>query len=227
MKRYHEGDFRERFVLPGEILADSGRAGAFAYRQGSKVVAATTGLRYEQRGTWGVIPLKGVYRAEMADEVIGIVKDMGPSHWILDINAALPAPLHVNDVPWRVEFGDTGRYLAMGDVVLVKVSVVEGGGKVMVSLKDQGLRRLSGGFVVDLNPLHVPRLIGRGGSMITMIKNRTKCRITIGRNGRVWIDGAPKDISAVVKAINIIDAEGVVYGLGDQVRDTLEEHYGK
>ena len=50
--------------------------------------------------------------------------------------------MHVNEVPWKVEFGDTSRYLGMGQVVLLKVLSVDESKKINVTMKDSGLRRI-------------------------------------------------------------------------------------
>ncbi len=94
------------------------------------------------------------------------MEDIGPSNWLIDINSPYPAPLHVNEVPWRVEFGDTSRYLNVGDTILAKVLMVDETKRVQVTMKEQGLRKLQGGQVIEISHSKVPRVIGKGGSMI-------------------------------------------------------------
>ena len=95
-----------------------------------------------------------------------------------------------------MEFGDTARYLNVGDTMLAKVLMVDETKRVQVTMKEQGLRKLQGGQVVEISHSKVPRVIGKGGSMIQMIKNMTNCRIFVGQNGRIWLDG---DIENMVR----------------------------
>jgi len=169
-----------------------------------------------------VIPLSGRYIPCVGDTVIGQVDDVGPSNWLIEINSPYPAPLHVNEVPWRVEFGDTARYMNVGDIILAKVLMVDETMKVQVTMKDQGLRKLTGGQVLEVAPAKVPRVIGKSGSMVQMIKNMTNCRIFVGQNGRIWLDGEANDIERAVKAINMIERDAQTFGLTERVKSFLE-----
>ena len=66
-----------------------------------------------------------------------------------------------------------------------------------------------------INPAKVPRLIGKEGSMINMIKDKTGCRINVGQNGRIWLDGG--ETEACLKAISMIEEGAAVEGLTDRV----------
>jgi exosome complex component RRP4 len=144
----------------------------------------------------------------------------------VDIRAPYPAPLHVNEVPWRVEFGDTARFLSVGDTILAKIQNVDEIKRVHVTMNDHDLRRLTGGLITEISHSKVPRVIGKGGSMITLIKRYTKCRMFVGQNGRIWIDGNTEDIIVAVRAIEKIEAEAQILGLTDSIKTFLEDHYG-
>ena len=125
MERRNARQTRE-IVVPGDVLDGTGmKPGDYAYVQGGKVRASVMGVRNVFQNTVGVIPLRGCYMPTSGDTVIGVIVDIGPSNWLVDIGAPYPAPLHVNEVPWKVEFGDTSRYLGMGNVVLLKVLSVD------------------------------------------------------------------------------------------------------
>jgi len=138
-----------------------------------------------------VTPLGGRYLPKLGDKVVGKIMDIGPTYWLVDINAPYVAPLHVNDVPWRVKEGELQRYLDIGDLVYVKVSRVSEVGQTWVTMKERGLRPLRGGFLIHVVPTKVPRIIGKGASMIKLIQEGTKCKIVVGMNGRIWIDRDP------------------------------------
>jgi len=113
-------------VLPGDLL-DPGtmKPGEGTYVHDGKIFAAMLGIKSVKSNFVNVIPLGGRYIPAPGDMVIGKVIDIGPSNWLVDINSPYPAPLHVDEVPWRVEFGDTARYLSVGDTLLAKVLSVD------------------------------------------------------------------------------------------------------
>ena len=141
---------KRELVLPGDLLDDSGaKVGEYAYERDGKVYAAVLGIKNVSQTGVGVIPLHGQYMPVAGDLVIGTINDIGPSNWMVDINAPYPAPLHVNEVPWKVEFGDTSRFLNIGDVVLLKVLSVDESKKIQVTMNDAGLRKIEGGLIVE------------------------------------------------------------------------------
>ncbi len=211
-----------QIVVPGEEINLEGKPGRGVFVENGKIYSAYLGIVEQRAGYVNVIPLSGCYIPKKGDKVIGKIVDIAPLNWVVDINAPYYAPLHVNDVPWRVEIGDTGRYLGIGDVILAKVSNVNELGQVWITMKEQGLRKLEGGHIVKISPTKVPRVIGKNGSMIQMIKEYTKCKIYVGQNGMIWISGSPDDIIKVIKAIRLIEKEAHTYGLTDKIKEFLE-----
>ncbi len=222
MNREGAGGDRE-IVIPGDLLDASGlKAGSGAYAEDGKVFAAQLGIKSVKSNFVNVIPLGGRYIPATGDSVIGKVIDIGPSNWLIDINSPYPAPLHVNEVPWRVEFGDTSKYLNVGDTLLAKVLMVDETKRVQVTMKEQGLRKLSGGQVIDISYTKVPRVIGKGGSMIQLIKSHTNCRIFIGQNGRIWLDGEIESMVTAIHAIKMIEEGAQESRLTEKVKEYLE-----
>ena len=214
---------KRELVLPGDLLDDSGaKVGEYAYERDGKVYAAVLGIKNVSPTGVGVIPLHGQYMPVAGDLVIGTINDIGPSNWMVDINAPYPAPLHVNEVPWKVEFGDTSRFLNIGNVVLLKVLSVDESKKIQVTMNDAGLRKIEGGLIVEIPYSKVSRVIGKSGSMIQMLKNMSDCRITVGQNGRIWIDGEGENAEAVADAIRLIEAEAQSHNLTERVKAFLE-----
>ncbi len=209
-------------VLPGETLNLQGnRPGNGIFVENGVAYAEYLGVKSIKSGYVNIIPLSGRYQPQKGDKVIGKVVDLGPSNWVIDINAPYLAPLHVNDTPWKVEFGDTGKYLNVGDTILAKVSSVNEVKQVWLTLKDQGLRKLEGGHVIIVSPTKVPRIIGKDGSMIKVLKDLTNTKIYVGQNGVIWIDGKIDDIMKVVGAIRMIEKEAHTIGLTDRVKEFL------
>jgi exosome complex component RRP4 len=218
-----EGSSSREIVIPGDLL-DSGKlkAGAGTYTQDGKVYAAQLGILSIKSNFVNVIPLGGRYIPAPGDSVIGKVIDIGPSNWLIDINSPYPAPLHVNEVPWRVDFGDTARFMNVGDTLLAKVLIVDETKRVQVTMKEQGLRKLQGGQVMEISYSKVPRVIGKGGSMVQMIKNMTNTRIFVGQNGRIWLDGEIENIVFAIRAIKMIEENAHTSRLTERVKDYLE-----
>ena len=211
-----------KIVVPGEEIVEEGKPGRGIFVEDGKFYSMYLGVVDIRAGFVNVIPLSGCYIPKKGDKVIGKITDLAPMNWVVDINAPYYAPLHVNDVPWRVDFGDTGRYLAIGDVILAKVSNVNELGQVWITMKEQGLRKLEGGHIIKISPSKVPRVIGKSGSMIQMLKEHTDCRIYVGQNGMIWINGPPEGIVKVIKSIRMIESESHTYGLTDRIKSFLE-----
>jgi exosome complex component RRP4 len=62
--------------------------------------------------------------------------------------------------------------------------------------------------------------------MIQMLKNMTGCRIYVGQNGRIWIDGELDSIVKAVRAIRMIEDEAHSLGLTEKVKELLEQSSG-
>lgn len=211
-------------VVPGDVLDDSGaKAGDNTYTVDGKIYASVLGVKNRSQYGVGVIPLGGRYMPKPGDMVIGMINDIGSSNWMVDIKAPYPAPLHVSEVPWKVEFGDTSRYLNVGNVVLLKVLSVDESKKIQVTMNDSGLRRLEGGRLVEIPFAKVSRVIGKSGSMIQMIKSMTDCRIFIGENGVIWIDGDEKNTAVAAEAIELIGENAHRGSLTERVKEFIEK----
>jgi exosome complex component RRP4 len=213
-------------VVPGDLLDDTGRLkpGFNTYKEGRNVYALRLGMKQVKGDQVNVIALSGRYDPQRNDLIIGTVLETGPSIWVMNINAASPVTMHVNDVPWKVEFGETSRYLAAGDTVLLKVAFVDEIKKIQLTMKDRACRKLTGGLVFEVNPSKVPRIIGRGGSMTNLIKTATNTRMFVGQNGVIWIDGEPQDVALAMAAIRKVEDEAHTTGLTDKIKAFLTEH---
>jgi exosome complex component RRP4 len=215
-------------VVPGDVLEGEGlKPGTGTFSEGGLIYASLLGIKEEQGGTVNVVPLGGRYIPRTGDMVIGKVIDLGPSHWLIDINGPHPSPLRVNEVPWKVDFGDTASFLEVEDAVLVKVINMDETKRVEITMKDRTTRKLTGGRIVEISHAKVPRVIGREGSMIKLIEDLTDTRMFVSQNGRIWIDGEIDDVVHAVKAIEMIESDAHVQGLTDAIRDFLESTYGK
>ncbi len=214
---------RERIlVLPGEELPTHGlRPGTGTYRTSGKVYASVLGFVQERPPFVQVTPLSGRYIPKPDDTIIGYVADVQGTFWLLDIGAPRWAPLHMTGTPWKIEIGETDRYLRIGDAVVVRVENLDPTGRIGVTMVGEGLGRLEGGTIVTVSPAKIPRVIGRKGSMIESITQITGARVAVGQNGRIWIDGTPEAIVQVRKALEMIEGTGHRSGLTERVQELL------
>ncbi len=221
-----EIDVRE-IVLPGDLQDPGLKPGDWTYEENGKVYATRVGVKSVKSGYVNITPLEGRYIPKVGDRVIGVITEAMPSSWLVDINSPYPALLHVNEIEKKVEFGNTASFLNAGDSALMEVSSVDEVRKVQVSMRGEGLRRMDGGQVVEASPTRVPRIIGRKGSMISILKETTNCRIFIGQNGRIWVDGEDEDIAKATLTIKKIEAEAHTIGLTERVKTYLKGLYDK
>ena len=83
----------------------------------------------------------------------------------------------------------------------------------------RGLGKLEDGMIMEINSNRVPRVIGKEGSMISLIKNETGCRITVGQNGLIWIKGDKiEDELFAKKAILYVAKNSFISGLTDEMK---------
>ncbi len=211
------------FVLPGDILGDdSFRSGSGTYSKDGSIHASQAGILNINRDFINVMPISSKYNPKFGDSVIGMIIDHGPSSWMVDIGCPYTAMMHTNDVQWNVKFGETGKYLKPGDAILSRVSNVNEVKKIQITMKDHGLRKLENGILVKIPQPKVPRIIGKGGSMISMLKQKTQTKMFVGQNGMVWIEGENENMQAVSQAIQIIIDRAHVSGLTEYVEKYLD-----
>ena len=76
------------------------------------------------------------------------------------------------------------------------------------------------GVVITIDPPKIPRVIGRDGSMIKMLKDLTKSNIFVTQNGRIWLKG--EDIAherLLIESIQKIAMEAHTVGLTDRMQE--------
>ncbi|MFW6197167.1 MAG: exosome complex RNA-binding protein Rrp4 [Thermoplasmatota archaeon] len=224
-----ENEETEReLLLPGDVIEDDDvKPGRGTFKKDGKIYAAKLGVKTLRSGYVNVAAQSGRYEPQSGDKVIGTITDLNSSFWMVDVNAPNLAVLHVNDVPWRVDYGDTASYIEVGDAVLVKITSVDEQMKMQITMDEKGLRKLNEGQIIEIPPSQVPRVIGRKGSMISMLKKYTGCRIFVGQNGRIWIDGDLEGQYLAVKAIQMIEENAQVVGLTEAVKQFLKQETGK
>jgi len=212
-------------VIPGQILGDipAFKPGRGTFVENQKIYAERLGVLIIQDNFINIIPLKGRYEPIVGDFVIGVVEEASTSNWMVDINAPYPALLHVHEVPWEIEFADTEKYLNTGDAILAKVLSVDESKKLQITLNDRNLFKLKGGHIIEFEPSIYRRIMGKKYSMIEIIQKYTRCRIKVGKNGRIWVDGDAEGIGKVLQVISKIESEAATFGLTDRIEELLKK----
>lgn len=216
---------KREVVIPSQLLGDikTKKAGRGTFIENGKIYAETIGVLSNNSEYINVIPLEGRYDPVKGDFVIGIVEEPLASSWLVDIKAPYPALLHVNEVPWDVEFNETEKFLNKGDSIMAKVLQVDMEKKLQITLNDRNLYKIKGGHIIDVEPSKVPRVIGKKGSMISLLKKYSRCRIFVGQNGRIWISGDDEGIRKVIQTIKKIEKESLSYGLTNKIEEMLKK----
>ena len=217
----------KKLVIPGEFLSDNEKqADEGTYVENGKVFSSVLGIASIKERI-RVVPLTGKYIPKPGDMVVGVIKEIAYSNWIVDIRSPYDGLLHISEFPRRIENEDMPKYLNIGESIMTIVSDVDTNMKVELTLNDQRLRPINEGRIIEVTPSKVPRLIGRGGSMIAMLKNETGCNIFVGQNGRIWVMGKDKGMDLAVRAILKIERETHISGLTERITRFLKEEKGQ
>jgi len=216
---------KRTIVIPGTIVGEAGKKkpGMGTFQENNNIYASRLGIKVDKADYINIIPLSGVYNPSTGDNIIGTIIECQLSSWMVDINAPYPAMLHVNQVPWKVEFGATGQYLTVGDSIIAKIGLIDESKKIELSMEDRGSRKIDAGIILDVQPQKVPRIIGKSGSMITLLKKYSNCWIFVGQNGRIWIKGEADKVDFIVEAIKKIEKEAHTVGLTSRMEQFLKE----
>ncbi len=196
-----------KIVFPGEMLADRPFRTRGVYVRDGKTYAALIGLYDDETGNF--IPLEGVYEPQVGDVLIGVVTDLKPNGYVVDTGLPHDAVISSRDLRGEVD---------VGDVIVAKVRSVDEVKN--ISLMDPVV--LKGGKIIEISPVKVPRVIGKKGSMLAQIMDKTGSKIVVGKNGRIWISGGNEYLAT--KAILKIESEAHTSGLTDRIAKYLESN---
>ncbi len=214
-----------KIVIPGEIISKGEEylPGDGTEKKGNEIIALKYGLAEESNKLVRIIPLSGVYQPRRGNVVIGEVENITFNGWVINIKAGDTAFLTLMEVPKYVNKDALEEVMEIGDSVVAKIWAVNKRG-IDLSIKSRGLGKIDEGIIIEINPNKVPRVIGKEGSMINLIKNETNCNITVGQNGLIWIKGdeIEKELFAK-KAILFVVERSIISGLTEEVKKWFEE----
>jgi len=214
---------KRRLVVPGEtiISGEDYLPGDFTRKEGAEVIANRYGLAEVSGRVVKIIPVSGVFEPRRGNTVIGRVEDITFNGWIINIGGPYSSFLSLAECPRFINKNDLAEFADIGDVLNLKIFTVKKG-SIDLTLKSRGLGELENGRIIKINPHKVPRVIGKEGSMINLIKDQTKTEITVGQNGFIWLRGDIDGERKAENAINLIVEESASEGLTEKVESFLE-----
>jgi len=221
----------KQVVVPGQIIAEGidYLPSTGTYRLNEQIRAQQLGLLIIDGKVLRTIPLAGRYMPKVNDIVIGKIIDILMSGWRLDINCPYSAVLPLKDASFDyIRKGeDLTSYFDLEEFVAMKITQVTSQNLIDTTVRAPGLRKLEGGRIINVNAFKVPRIIGKHGSMVGMIKSATECDIVVGQNGLIWVNGEAKNEVLAVNTIKKIEAQAHVPGLTEKMKKFLEKETGK
>ena len=224
----------KKIVIPGMSIDKNirvGKVGDYIIKDNRGLVPVLLGVVQQARNMIDLIPYKNVYKPSKGDYVIGVVVSYAPNGWILDIGAYTKAFLSASEFVANRRFDprrdELSKYLSIGDVVGVKISDVRRlgyfGATIKPSLddKDKKMGKIKDYYMLKVTTTKLPRIIGKKGSMIKLIKQKIKGDLVIAQNGVILFKGSYEDHLLLKKIINLIAAKTFASGLTDTVADIL------
>jgi exosome complex component RRP4 len=223
-------------ILPGDTISppSSGEIidqyGYLFKDKDTNIVTVISLLDIEEVGDkirYRLIPLKFKYIPKEGDLVVGIVKDVSVTSWIVDINSPYYAVLNASDYlgkPFNPAVENIRRYLDVGDVVLAKVVQFDRTRNPVLTTQDKDLGKVIEGSLIEIDPSKVARVIGKRRSMISLLEELTQCKIIVGNNGRIILRcPSPEYEYIAVVAIKKIERESHTLGLTERIRSFIIE----
>jgi exosome complex component RRP4 len=219
---------KKQLVAPGDLLAEGDYVpGDSTYKENGKIYANRLGLVDYNGRRVHVVALKAFYIPVPGDTVVGKVVETTPGGWVIDIKAPHFARLRASDVverSFKPETTDLPSIFDVGDLIIAKVVAYDRTRDPQLTVREPGLGKIMRGQLFEVTPTKIPRVIGRQGSMVGMIKRETGCQLTIGQNGLILISGrSPTEERLAVLALRKIEAESHTSGLTDRVTEMIKK----
>jgi exosome complex component RRP4 len=207
-------------VTPGVLLATSEKSGEGIFTLNGKTFSKYFGILKKSRDRIEVIPFQQSYKPKIGDKVIGIVKEFVYPFFIVDLLSATPAYLYLSNISEYPMRQNKATRIYTPETLIFS-EVVEISDRVKLSMKGRESKILRNGRITYITPAKVPRVIGKGGSMIKMIMDKTKCKLIVGQNGIIWIEG--NKLNLIIKIIKKIDEESHISGLTDRISKLIDK----
>ena len=215
-----------KYVVPGDTIVEGDYKPLInVIKRNNKIISTRIGMAEIIKKDVRVIPLNGTYYPRLDDTVIGIVVDSNAFAWEVDINSVFFGVLQASAVLGRT-FSASRKSLSShfktGDCLITKIASFDRTRDPLLSIYGPGLGKVNNGEICKISMAQIPRLIGKKGSMIKLIEENTKCKLNVGQNGVILINGTKESIVKIKKAINIIEKQAYIPDLNDIVNNLLK-----
>ena len=204
-------------VIPGQLLGENLYHDLNCFRENNHVYSSVEGMVRIEGKRVKVIPSTGIYTPKEDDVIIGVITNVLVDIFFVDINSPYNCSMRGEEVSKDAMKKDLSRYLKVGDIITAKISEVNE----VYSCQLIRPWKIEGGLIIDVNPKRVPRVIGKRRSMLNMIKEKTKSKIIVGQNGKIWIKGGNVDLA--VRIIKRIERYAQTRGLTDKIAEILKK----
>ena len=223
---------KREIVVPGDLLAEGDYiAGENTFKEGNRIYASRVGLVEYANKKIQVVALRAFYVPRIGDTVIGKIVEVGVSGWIVDINSPYMALLRASDVlekGFNPRKDDLTAIYDVGDMIIAKIVSYDRTQNPLLTVNERGLGKITRGQIIQITPTKIPRVIGRKGSMINVIKRETGCNIVLGQNGLILVSGRSLESERLaVMAIRKIEEEAHTSGLTDRITEMLRKEKEK
>jgi exosome complex component RRP4 len=220
---------KKQLVTPGEMLAEGEYLpGENTYMEQNKIYSSRIGLVDTDNKKVNVVALRAFYVPKMGDIIIGTIVEVGFNGWTVDIKAPYTAILRASDVlsrPFKPQNDELATVLNAGDLIVAKIASYDRAHDPQLTVGEPGLGKITRGQILQVTPTKIPRVIGRKGSMISMIKQETNCQIILGLNGVILVTGKTiEEEELAITAIKKIEEESHTSGLTDRITQLLKEN---
>jgi exosome complex component RRP4 len=195
----------QKIVVPGEELADKPLRIDNTIVDNGKTYSTLMALYDDEKKT--LTPLEGLWYPRGGDSVIGIIEEDKFNVYTVALDAPYRGLIFSKDVE-----GD----LVAGDIIEATVKELDKTKTAMLARP----RRLSGGKILYLKPSKIPRILGKGNTMIRQLSTETQSNIKVGMNGLIWLNGGNMDLAT--EAILTIQDEAHTSGLTERIKNMLE-----
>ncbi len=217
---------KKEIVIPGEEIeaASDSLPGDWTMKSNDKIIATRLGVVERVDNLVKVIPISGVYIPRRGNTVIGEVKDLTMNGWIIDIKAPYQSFLTLKECPMFINDYEMEGVFGVGDLIFAKIFSVKRKA-IDLTIRSREFGKIKEGLIVEVNSHRVPRVIGKEGSMVKIIKTETGCDITVSQNGLIWIKGKSVEEELFAKrAVEFVIENTTTSGLTEQVEKWLREN---
>lgn len=194
----------KKLVVPGDVVAEKPLRVDNTIVEDGKTCSTVMGLYDEEAGS--LIPLEGLWYPRPGEKAVGIVEEAKLNTYSVNLNA-----------PYRgiIIAKFTEGNIVNGDIIEATVKELDKTGTIVLIRP----RVLYGGKVLNVKPSKVPRILGKGDTMLKQIIDGTKSSVSVGVNGLIWIKGGNSDLAT--DAIIRIQEEAHVSGLTERIGEML------